>query len=858
MKKLLSISFIILITSQLLLAQLSGTRNVPSDNYPNFQAIVDSLNLMEISTGGIVFEISGDQVFNHLPLLISGTGDLESPIIIQWNQTGEKPVVSFTGTTNNDEAGITLSGTDYFTIDGISLVAENELLEFGIFLSNASTNNACQHNVFQNLDITLDKTNPNHTVGINVITEDEPTLSEGVHADNKFFNNTVQNCIMGYNFDSGTGNVSFMGFENEVGTINDGVSLITDISLCGVYLKGQNGAKVHHTQITNLERIGTGNTAPAAIATTSNLPNEFLSGQFEIHDNIIDNHHSGITSIFGFYLNARKSNHLVYNNIINNLTATGGGTNTATGIMLFGTDITANIYNNMISDIASPASSTSGSPATRGIELRTYNEAYVSYNSVQLNYTASNSENSSAALFVNNDDDPVTLKNNIFINISTLDSPSTGVATAFYKSTTAFTNITNETSNNLYFSGEPSSSHPIFFGYNSSSPVIGETLEDYQSLAVNFDQTAFTGQVSFMDDSYLHVNSSDLLVRENAIPIDSPISITEDIDGEMRSLINPDLGADELLELLPTTAVNPSPADLSTEIPVSQTTISWDYFDTDLFTTPAGFKIYLNNTDDFSGIPYYWIDYEEGQNNFFVNIAEIMELEYSTSYFWKVVPTATDPDGLEAEGVQIWLFTIEDFAFEYPNLSECVSPIDGQVAVGIDLEMLEWTFTLDPSYSEPFGFKVYFGTDADLGDEELLPFVEYQVGEENYLISPSQDALASETIYYWKVVPIAQSETGAENPDAVIWQFTTEQNTSIVIINNTKPLIYPNPASNFVSIHIMEECDLTIYSISGEKVFSKAKQKSPVLVPVNHLKSGVYFLIIQNDEKVITERFVVE
>ena len=343
MKKLLSLSFIFLMSSHLLLAQFSGTRNVPSENYPNFLAIVDSLNLYEVNAGGIVFEVSGDQVFNHSPLLISGTGNSDSPIIIQWNQTGEKPIVNITGTDETNEAGITLAGTDYITIDGIAFQAENNMLEYGLFLTNESINNACQHNVFQNLDISLDKTNTNQTIGVNVVTEDEPTLSEGIHADNKFYNNTVQNCIMAYNFDSGTGDVSYMGFDNEVGTINDGISLISDISLCGVYLKGQNGAKVHHTQITNLERIGSGNTAPAAIATTSNLPNEFLTEPFEIHDNIIDNHHSGFTSIFGFYLNARKSDHLIYNNIINNLTATGGGTNSATGIMLFGSDISAYI-----------------------------------------------------------------------------------------------------------------------------------------------------------------------------------------------------------------------------------------------------------------------------------------------------------------------------------------------------------------------------------------------------------------------------------------------------------------------------------------------------------------------------------
>lgn len=840
------------------MAQLSGTRNVPSENYPNFQAIADSLNLYEINGEGILFEVSGDQIFTHSPLIINGTGSFESPIVIQWNQTGEKPVLNISGTTDADEAGIMLLGTDYITIDGLSIQTENNLLEYGLFLSNADIDNACQHNVFKSLDISLEKTNANQTIGVNVVTEDEPSISDGIHADNKFYNNTVQNCIIAYNFDSGTGNVGLMGFDNEVGTINDGVSLITDISLCGVYLKGQNGAKVHHTQITNLERIGSGSTAPAAIATTSNLPNTFLTEPFEIHDNIIENHLSTFTSIFGFYLNARKSDHLVYNNIIHNLKATGGGNNTATGIMLFGTDITATIYNNMISDIASPASALSGSPASRGIELRSFSEAYVFYNSVQLDYTAINSENSSAAIFVNNDEEPVTLKNNIFINLTTLESSSTGIATAFYKSTTALTNISGETSNNLYFSGEPSDSHPIFYAHNSSSPLIAETLADYQTLATDFDQTAFTGQVSFLDDSFLHVNDSDPLVRENAIPVNSPLAITEDIDGQFRSLTNPDLGADELSDLLPTTAVNPDPTDLSSGIQITLSNISWEYLDDGLFETPAGFKVYLNDSDDFSGVEYHWIDYVENQDNYSANIADLLNLEYSTDYFWKVVPTAIDQNGPEAEGVVVWTFVTESFVYDYPNLTECVSPLDGETAVDVDLEMISWSYSLDPDYSEPFGFKVYFGMNANFGDDDLLAFVQYQIGEENYSINPSEESLAAETMYYWKVVPVAESETGIENPNAVNWQFTTEQNTSIEIISQVKPLIFPNPTSDVITFHLSEECDLNIYSITGLKVYSKNEQKGSVIIPVNQLKSGVYFLTIQTDEKIVSESFIVK
>jgi len=269
-------------------------------------------------------------------------------------------------------------------------------------------------------------------------------------------------------------------------------------------------------------------------------------------------------------------------------------------------------------------------------------------------------------------------------------------------------------------------------------------------------------------------------------------------------------------------------------------------------------KVYLNDSDDFSGVTYFWLDYDEDQDNYFVNIADILDLEYGTDYFWKVIPTAVDEDGPEAEGVEVWTFTIENFVYDYPNLAECVSPVDGELAVDVNLEMLSWSYTLNPDYSEPFGFKVYFGINANLGEDDLIGFVEYQTGQEDYSINPSEDALVPETNYFWKVVPVAESETGVENPNAVNWQFTTEQNTSIEIINHTNPLIYPNPVNDIVSIHLSEECNLSIYSTSGIKVYSKNEQKGSVFIPVNQLKSGVYFLTIQNDEKIVSERFVVE
>jgi len=217
----------------------------------------------------------------------------------------------------------------------------------------------------------------------------------------------------------------------------------------------------------------------------------------------------------------------------------------------------------MISGIASAASANSSSPSTRGIELRSFAEAHIFYNTVLLNYAATDPGNSSASLYVNNDDDTVVLNNNIFINLTMLSLGANGVATAFYKDDATLSNMMPATSNNLYYCGEPSNSNPIFYAYSSSSPLIGQTLGDYQVLAGNFDQVAFTGDVDFISSTDLHVQSTDIFVRENAISIESPITISEDIDGQTRNAINPDLGADELPEFFPLAAVNPIPIDLS-------------------------------------------------------------------------------------------------------------------------------------------------------------------------------------------------------------------------------------------------------------------------------------------------------
>lgn len=853
-----NVAFICILLSQLSFGQLTGTIPVPSTNYPTIQAVVDSLNQYGVGSGGVVFEVIGDQVFNTPLLNLTATGSQNSTITIKWDGTGTKPVLNFTGTAATSEAGFSISGSDYFRLEGFQILAANNLLEYGILLSNANTDNACQNNIFSDLYIGLDKTNTNQTEGIRVVSSAAPVSVNGTHANNKFWNNTIENSIFGYNFDSGTGDVGLMGFGNEVGTVNNGTSLITDISLCGIYIKGQNGFKAFNTQITNLERIGTGVTAPAGIATASSNPTANLTGEFEFYGNVLQNHHSGITSIFGFYLNARKSVHRVYNNKIINITATGGGTNTATGIMVFGTSIVAKIYNNMISGIAAPATAVSALPATRGIELRTFSECHVYFNTVKLEYTASNPANSSGALTIINDTDPVYLKNNIFINNSVLAGGSTGVAAALYKSSNVISNIQNSSSNNLYYAGEPSVSHPIYFAYNATTPDIGTNLTEYQALAVNFDQTAFTGNVNFVAETDLHVNISDTFIREKALPVMDPFAVETDFDLLARDPQNPDLGADELLELNPLAAFNPFPLDGSMHVSVFLDSVQWDYINDNLHVVPAGFKVYKNTSPDFSETIHAWVPYVAGQSHYSIASMAQVELEYNTRYYWKVVPTANEELGPDATDIVVWSFFTEPFVYPYPAITVNDFPANNQIGLSVLTDSLAWQYLHDTNYTLPYAFKVYFGTNPDLALNEVLGTVNYNPGQESYFFIADTDSLEYETVYYWKIESVADSLNGAINPTCQTWSFTTEIDNAIQETSLVKQIsFYPNPAKEKIHFSNAQNCIVSIFSCDGSLVASKEITNPNYILSLNEIASGMYFLRIASKKGNLNYKLII-
>ena len=89
-------------------------------------------------------------------------------------------------------------------------------------------------------------------------------------------------------------------------------------------------------------------------------------------------------------------------------------------------------------------------------------------------------------------------------------------------------------------------------------------------------------------------------------------------------------------------------------------------------------------------------------------------------------------------------------------------------------------------------------------------------------------------------------------------QFTADAN-SINDHNNIKLTVYPNPASNYISLKLPNKFTATayIYDINGRQVASQALENSDhVKFGINNLSKGYYFVKLQNGNTNYTGKFI--
>jgi|GEM_PF-5069741 len=521
-------------------AQLTGVKTIDpggtgAGNYPTFTAAIAALNAGGVGAGGVTFQVKSGAVFAELPPALTTSGTATSPIIFRKDGTAANPRLEGTGSGTTD-AGLTLDGADYVTLDGIDIndpaanTTAAQQLEYGLWLKGGATNN-----LVQNCTVDLNRANPTRTFGVFV--------QDGGNNANRFLSNTVQDCFNGYNVDAGS---TLTDSGTEIGTLPGGApgrvlsvgypatGGPTTGTVYGIYLRSQTAARV-----TNLDVSG--------LSSSSAVYGIYSNGTANVVD-ILDNRVHAMTgtgstsAAQGIYVNSGTL-HNIGRNRTYDIASTG------TSGFASGMDITAgttnNVFNNFVYDIRALAS-TAGT-SVRALSFRGGTNNYCYHNTVVLTYAPTAPANKSGAFYISGTP-TVDLRNNVFVNLVTgLPAGGGGVAAAFFKSTAVLTNLAATSNNNLFYAGTPSAEKPVFYGV-ATTPAVDQTLAQYKQRAAPAEQSSVTENVPFVDaltDPHVQPGVATQVESGGQNLSAAPLPVPTDIDAQARLVATPDLGADE-------------------------------------------------------------------------------------------------------------------------------------------------------------------------------------------------------------------------------------------------------------------------------------------------------------------------
>jgi hypothetical protein len=523
--------------------------------------------------------------------------------------TGESIVTSIS---NNPV--MNLNGIDFFILDGRpggvgdlpDLLIENTISS-GTSSNTINMSNAATNNVIRYCNI---KNNTQGGAGPRALIFG-PSASTGNDSNVVEYNNII-------------GGRSGIGMVGSTGILNTGNIIrsnkIYDFGFAGIWLL-QNGENTLIEKNEIYQTAGVSTTAAYGI----NLGASGTNGANIISANrIYDIQHTSTStsaSIRGIYGTLAAGSTL---NIINNfvsLTLDNQSTNATTGIHFIGiNDFTANVFFNSVRIGGNQSGGTSGNVVSTGIQQ----------------------SNSGAGTVLN-------LKNNVVLNNRT--GGNTGVIHAGLNM--AIVPTTLDVDYNVYFADGGAGAYPV-----SWAGTTFDDLSTYKSAASPNEQSTIFKAVEFISSTDLHLTGSSSGDSDlAAIPI---TGITEDIDGDLRSIIYPYRGADEADVPIPVELTN-----FTANVSHNSVSLKWS---TATELNNYGFdierKIEDSNWDKTGFVPGYGTTSEIKNYSFIDNNLtagrynyRIKQIDYNGSFNYHYL----------SETIEVSIPEVFDLAQNYPN-----------------------------------------------------------------------------------------------------------------------------------------------------------------------------------------------
>ncbi len=509
--------------------------------YPNLNEAFADLNHRGVSgpvtlnLNNAVYDSSSGGGRNVFPLLLGpiAGADASRPVVIQ---SGGGSVLRHRGTDNGtcvhqngthvigiaNEPIVGLLGADYVTLSNVTLEG-GSAVDRGVLVLNSSRSDGAWHNTFVDVTVLLDRTNPS-SIGIEQVVPATPTSADGSNSYNRYLNVTVEDAYSGIAL---TGNGSWLDVGCEIGGAAGnartivGAATAGDIGggsapVYGVRAVNQSGLLIRSTTVRNLVGSGTGPVEGIVVEPQGAVSTPH--GTLEISGSLI--HDLAQASPSGGRVVGLK---------------VGVTANPASVVR---------VYNNLIHQLSSASTSTLSRRVigiqAQEIALGEGGTIDVDFNSVRLAPAGLACPNTAFELGTHTG--PVVhARNNIFANFTAAQSGAARHYAMVVPGAGALGPAGSISNHNLLHVANPTN------GYAGRAGGVDRVaLADWQS-ATGGDANSRSENPEFASSSNLHLSTVMATPAESQGSMYSGTIgwVTDDVDGQPRSMSSPDVGADE-------------------------------------------------------------------------------------------------------------------------------------------------------------------------------------------------------------------------------------------------------------------------------------------------------------------------